>query len=227
MNLVFTSLLLAFLTEAFASLEVSNPPLDVSSVTLETDVPIEQVDFENETLSTKILLLYQFHRKMVSFATKYDVSKACVEIDRVAEEFFVMLDSLQSIHLRYDFTEEFITELYRYVFLDPFFVIYFLNIIPYATWYFNLYQIKYLYIDIFKKKDLAIRGRLFFLSLDKLKLLADSNFSLESLCPLYNALLMKCELILKTRLFLGNKYYDLEKCRDNGFSSFPTRPKEK
>ena len=146
MNLIFTSilLLLAFLTETFASIEVSSgSPLDVSSEGLKTDAPIKQVDFDNESLSNKISLLYQSHSKMVSFATIYDVSRARTEIEQVAEGFFIMLRSAPSIHLGNVHTKEFINELYQYVFFDPFFVCILLMIIPRESESYNskIYQI--------------------------------------------------------------------------------------
>ena len=132
MKLIFSSILilLAFLTETFASSEVpSSTPLDVSSVGLETDVSIKQVDFDNESFSNKISLLYQSHSKMVSFATKKDDSRALAEIELEAKIFLVMLGSL-SIYLGNKYTTEFIDEMYRYVFFDPFFVTILFKAIP-------------------------------------------------------------------------------------------------
>ena len=166
---------------------------------------------------------------MVSFATKKDDPRAHAEIEREAKGFFIMVGSLQSIHLGDVYTEEFINELYQYVFFDPLFVSIILMIIPIESWFYSLKQIKYRYIEIFKENLNRVIVFLFASSLDRLRFLAYSNFPLESLCPLYNALLMNCKHVLKARglIWTAYGYYDLEKCRNNGFSSFPTRPKKK
>ena len=82
------------------------------------------------------------------------------------------------------------------------------------------------YIELFKDEDSLTQMMIFANSLDSLEILTYSDFPLNSLCPLYNALLMKSEHIFKTRRIWDKNYYDLDKCRDFGSGMFPIKPKK-